>query len=256
MAADGLRRARRLLHRLADLIVANADALALADTTDMGKPISDSRGRTCRARRLTSASSPTTPGSPRPRATVRHRAPHVHPVRAGRRGGRDRAVELPADARDVEGRATAAWGNTVILKPAEDTPRPPRSWRSWLWKPACRWACSTSCTVMAPKRPGQFADRVSPKSIGLPSPASPPPDARSHAPPSANLIPVSLELGGKGANLVFADADLDDAVAWSIRADLQQRRAGLPGRQPADRSQRGIYADFRGPVRRPPPRHW
>jgi len=34
-----------LLHRFADLIEANADALALADTTDMGKPISDARGR-------------------------------------------------------------------------------------------------------------------------------------------------------------------------------------------------------------------
>jgi aminomuconate-semialdehyde/2-hydroxymuconate-6-semialdehyde dehydrogenase len=35
---------------------------------------------------------------------------------------------------------------------------------------------------------------------------------------ATNLTPVSLELGGKGANLVFADADLDEAVAWSIRA--------------------------------------
>jgi len=33
-----------LLHRFADLILANAGALALADTTDMGKPISESRG--------------------------------------------------------------------------------------------------------------------------------------------------------------------------------------------------------------------
>jgi aminomuconate-semialdehyde/2-hydroxymuconate-6-semialdehyde dehydrogenase len=32
-----------LLHRFADLIEANADALALADTTDMGKPVSDAR---------------------------------------------------------------------------------------------------------------------------------------------------------------------------------------------------------------------
>ena len=33
-----------------------------------------------------------------------------------------------------------------------------------------------------------------------------------------NLIPVSLELGGKSANIVFADADLDEAVAGSIEA--------------------------------------
>ena len=35
-----------LLHRFADLIEANGDALALGDTTDMGKPISAARGRT------------------------------------------------------------------------------------------------------------------------------------------------------------------------------------------------------------------
>src|SRR5581483_8102188 len=35
---------------------------------------------------------------------------------------------------------------------------------------------------------------------------------------AANLTPVSLELGGKGANIVFADADLDNAVAWSTKA--------------------------------------
>ncbi|MGB3892513.1 MAG: aldehyde dehydrogenase [Priestia megaterium] len=33
-----------------------------------------------------------------------------------------------------------------------------------------------------------------------------------------NLIPVSLELGGKSANIVFGDADLDEAVKGSIEA--------------------------------------
>ncbi len=33
-----------------------------------------------------------------------------------------------------------------------------------------------------------------------------------------NLIPVSLELGGKSANIVFEDADLEEAVAGSIEA--------------------------------------
>jgi aminomuconate-semialdehyde/2-hydroxymuconate-6-semialdehyde dehydrogenase len=32
-----------LLHRFADLIEANAEMLALADSTDMGKPVSDAR---------------------------------------------------------------------------------------------------------------------------------------------------------------------------------------------------------------------
>jgi aminomuconate-semialdehyde/2-hydroxymuconate-6-semialdehyde dehydrogenase len=33
-----------------------------------------------------------------------------------------------------------------------------------------------------------------------------------------NLVPVSLELGGKSANIVFGDADLDEAVIGSIEA--------------------------------------
>src|SRR5699024_5552131 len=33
-----------------------------------------------------------------------------------------------------------------------------------------------------------------------------------------SLIPVSLELGGKSANIVFEDADLDEAVEGSIEA--------------------------------------
>ena len=33
-----------------------------------------------------------------------------------------------------------------------------------------------------------------------------------------NLVPVSLELGGKNANLIFADADMDKAVATSVRS--------------------------------------
>ena len=35
-----------------------------------------------------------------------------------------------------------------------------------------------------------------------------------------NLTPVSLELGGKSANLVFADADIDAAVAMAVQAGL------------------------------------
>src|SRR5699024_10903351 len=35
---------------------------------------------------------------------------------------------------------------------------------------------------------------------------------------AANLIPVSMELGGKGANIVFDDAEIDNAVHWSIQA--------------------------------------
>ena len=38
---------------------------------------------------------------------------------------------------------------------------------------------------------------------------------------------VTLELGGKSANVIFADADLDAAAAAAPAADVRQRRPGL-----------------------------
>jgi aminomuconate-semialdehyde/2-hydroxymuconate-6-semialdehyde dehydrogenase len=60
---------------------------------------------------------------------------------------------------------------------------------------------------------------------------------------SKHLIPVSLELGGKGANIVFDDADIDNAVNWAIQAIF--RNAGqvcLAGSRLF--VQRGIYDEF------------
>jgi aminomuconate-semialdehyde/2-hydroxymuconate-6-semialdehyde dehydrogenase len=58
-----------------------------------------------------------------------------------------------------------------------------------------------------------------------------------------NLTPVSLELGGKGANIVFDDAELDNAVHWAVQAIF--RNAGqvcLAGSRLY--VQRGIYDEF------------
>ena len=71
---------------------------------------------------------------------------------------------------------------------------------------------------------------------------------------AANLVPVSLELGGKGANIVFDDADLDNAVAWSIRAIFSNAATVcLAGSRLY--VQRGIYAEFTD-ASWPPPRPW
>jgi aminomuconate-semialdehyde/2-hydroxymuconate-6-semialdehyde dehydrogenase len=110
-----------------------------------------------------------------------------------------------------------AWGNTVVLKPAEDTP--------------------ASATIMARLAleaglpPGVFnvLHGYGPGSAGAALTDHPGVDritftgesgtgkviARAA---SAHLVPVSLELGGKGANIVFDDAELGNAVSWSIRS--------------------------------------
>jgi aminomuconate-semialdehyde/2-hydroxymuconate-6-semialdehyde dehydrogenase len=59
----------------------------------------------------------------------------------------------------------------------------------------------------------------------------------------ANLTPVSLELGGKGANIVFEDAELDNAVDWSIKAVFSNAgQVCLAGSRLY--VQRGIFDEF------------
>src|SRR5699024_3145354 len=58
-----------------------------------------------------------------------------------------------------------------------------------------------------------------------------------------SLIPVSLELGGKSANIVFEDADLDEAVEGSIEAIFRnQGEICLAGSRIL--VQEGIYDTF------------
>ena len=232
-----------LLHRFADLIEANADALALADTTDMGKPISDARGRDV----------------PRAAANYRFFADHarlstgeVLPMDSGHHAytrfepaGVVAAIapwNFPLMLESWKVAPALAWGNTVVLKPAEDTP--------------ASAALMASLALAAGLPPGvlNVLQGYGPDSVGAALTAHPGVDRITFTGESgtgktiagaaaANLVPVSLELGGKGANIVFDDADLDNAVAWSIRAIFSNAgQVCLAGSRLY--VQRGIYAEF------------
>ena len=232
-----------LLHRFADLIEANADALALADTTDMGKPISDARGRDV----------------PRAAANYRFFADHarlstgeVLPMDSGHHAytrfepaGVVAAIapwNFPLMLESWKVAPALAWGNTVVLKPAEDTP--------------ASAALMASLALAAGLPPGvlNVLQGYGPDSAGAALTAHPGVDRITFTGESgtgktiagaaaANLVPVSLELGGKGANIVFDDADLDNAVAWSIRAIFSNAgQVCLAGSRLY--VQRGLYAEF------------
>src|SRR5215470_2671101 len=232
-----------LLHRFADLIEANAEMLALADTTDMGKPVSDARTRDV----------------PRAAANYRFFADHarlatgeVLPMDTGHHAytrfepaGVVAAIapwNFPLMLESWKVAPALAWGNTVVLKPAEDTP--------------ASAAIMARLALEAGLPPGvlNVLQGYGPDSAGAALTAHPGVDritftgesgtgktiARAAA---ANLVPVSLELGGKGANIVFDDADLDNAVAWSIRAIFSNAgQVCLAGSRLY--VQRGIYAEF------------
>jgi len=207
-----------ILHRLADLIEEHTDELGQADTTDMGKPIVDLR----------------TKEVPRSAYNFRFFADHarlstadVYPMDSGHHAyssydpaGVVAAISpwnFPLMLETWKVAPALAWGNTVVLKPAEDTP--------------------ASATILArlgleagvPPGVLNVVHGFGPNSAGQALTESPKVDRITFTgasdtgkiisrAASANLVPCSLELGGKGANLVFADADLENAVDWSIKA--------------------------------------
>ena len=238
----GFEKRQALMHRLADLMEAHADELAMADTRDMGKPITQALHDVARsvwnvrffadhARMSTADAYPMDSGHHaysrwEPVGVVAAISPWNFPLMLGT------WKVMPA----------LAWGNTVVWKPAEDTP--------------------VSATIVgrlaieAGFPPGvlNVVHGYGPDSAGAALTMNPDVDRITFTGESGtgkvisgvaarNLTPVSLELGGKGANIVFDDADLDNAVHWAIEAIF--RNAGqvcLAGSRLYVQS--GIYDEF------------
>ena len=207
-----------LIHRLADLVTEHAEELARADSHDMGKPISDARTRdvprTAQNFRFFADHARLATAETLPMDTGHHAYTRYEPA------GVVAAIapwNFPLMLESWKVAPALAWGNTVVLKPAEDTP--------------------ASATILArlaleagiPPGVLNVLHGYGPESAGSALTEDPRVDRITFtgesgtgrvitAAAARNLTPVSLELGGKGANLVFADADLDDAVDWSIKA--------------------------------------
>lgn len=207
----------RLLHRLADLMEEHTDELATADTRDMGKPIAQSRHDVARAAlnfRFFADHAKLAPAEALPMDTGHHAYTRFEPA------GVVVAIapwNFPLMLESWKVAPALAWGNTVVLKPAEDTP-----------------ASATLLGRLAveagfPEGVFNVVHGYGPGSAGEALTTDPRVDritftgetgtgriiSRAAA---ANLIPTSLELGGKNCNIVFADADLDNAVDWSIQS--------------------------------------
>ena len=207
-----------LIHRLADLVTEHAEELARADSHDMGKPISDARTRdvprTAQNFRFFADHARLATAETLPMDTGHHAYTRYEPA------GVVAAIapwNFPLMLESWKVAPALAWGNTVVLKPAEDTP--------------------ASATILArlaleagiPPGVLNVLHGYGPESAGSALTEDPRVDRITFtgesgtgrvitAAAARNLTPVSLELGGKGANLVFAYADLDDAVDWSIKA--------------------------------------
>jgi aminomuconate-semialdehyde/2-hydroxymuconate-6-semialdehyde dehydrogenase len=207
-----------LLHKLADLIESHADELASADSHDMGKPVADATGkdvpRTAQNFRFFADHARLAMAETLPMDTGHHTYTRYEPA------GVVAAIapwNFPLMLESWKVAPALAWGNTVVLKPAEDSP--------------------ASATILArlaleagiPPGVLNVLHGYGPDSAGEALTTDKRVDRITFTGESAtgrviteaaarNLTPVSLELGGKGANLVFDDSDLDTAVDWSIKA--------------------------------------
>ena len=207
-----------IIHRLADLIEEHADELAAADSHDMGKPIS----------------AMLTKEVPRAAQNFRFFADHarmaaseVYPSDTGHHAytrfepagvvGAIAPWNFPLMLESWKIAPALAWGNTVVLKPAEDTPSSATIVARLATEAGMPDGVLNVVQGFGPDSAGEFltsSDRIDRLTFTGESTTG-----RIIAAAGAqHLIPVSLELGGKGANIVFADADLDEAVTWSNTA--------------------------------------
>jgi len=207
-----------ILHRLADLIERHCDELSQADTRDMGKPITDMRTKDVPraalnfrffadfARLAAAESFPTDTGH--------HIYTRYEPA------GVVAAItpwNFPLMLETWKIAPALAWGNTVVLKPAEDSPASATLLAKLALEAGMPPGVLNVVHGFGPESAGQFLvespgiDRITFTGESATGRVIMQAAAR-------RLVPVSLELGGKEANLVFADADLEKAVPWSIQA--------------------------------------
>ncbi len=209
-------RRARILHDVARRLEAAAEELAHLECVDTGKPLREARADAAKAGeafdfyggvadKLFGKSIPISPQflsytSREPVGVTAHIAPWNFPMRL--------AIRSVAPA--------LAAGNTVVLKPAEEAP--------------------LSCLRLGPLLaeagipPGVF--NVVP-GLGLEAGAalashrdinhiaftgSVPTGIAVMKAAADNVVPVTLELGGKSPNIVFADADVDGAIEGAIKA--------------------------------------
>jgi aminomuconate-semialdehyde/2-hydroxymuconate-6-semialdehyde dehydrogenase len=207
-----------LLHRLADLIERNADDLARLDTTDMGKPIGQSRGKDIPrsahnfrffadfARLAEDESIPTT--------TAHHVYTRYEPV------GVTAAIapwNFPLMLETWKAAPALAFGNTVVLKPAEQSPASALRLAELAAEAGFPPGVLNVVQGFGPLEAGEALTRHD--GVDLVTFTGESNTGRAILAACApSLKRVSFEMGGKGANLVFADADLDGSVDWSIKA--------------------------------------
>ena len=206
-----------ILHRLADLMARDREALALADSRDMGKPLTQAIhdvDRSILNIRFFADQARLSQADAYPMDSGHHAYTRYEPA------GVVVAIapwNFPLMLETWKIAPALAWGNTVVLKPAEDTPASATMLARLAIEAGLPPGVLNVVHGFGPDSVGQFLTEDSRVDRITFTGESGTGRVISRA-AAMNLTPVSLELGGKGANIVFEDADLDNAVQWAVQA--------------------------------------
>jgi acyl-CoA reductase-like NAD-dependent aldehyde dehydrogenase len=209
-------RALAPLHALADALVANRKELAELEVRNVGKALSSVKAELNQAvenfRFYASRSARSRPLEP-----ARRLAPLLLAEGARRSSRADRALELPADDDDLEARAGS--GRGLHDRPQADSQTPLTALR--MAELATEVGFPPGSINVVPG-PGETIGSYLVKHPGVDKIAftgSTETGAQIMRDASDGIKRLTLELGGKSPNIVFADADLgrrDSQLAWSI----------------------------------------
>ena len=206
----------KAIHKLADLMEARADDLASYDTRNMAKPFAQAKhdvARSVHNFRFFADHQRDSCGAVFPMDSGHHSYSEFGPA------GVVAAISpwnFPLMMATWKIAPAIAWGNTCIIKPSEDTPASV----TLLGRLAVEAGFPPGVLNVlnghgAPAGAALTADRDVDRVTFTGSSQTGKMVMKSAA---EHLAPVSLELGGKGANIVFADADVDNAVFWAVEA--------------------------------------
>jgi len=202
----------RLMYRLADLIEKHADELAMLETLDNGKPYGDSRKidlpLTVACYRYYAGWADKIHGK-----TIPINGPYFCYTRHEPIGvcGQIIPWNFPMLMQAWKWGPALAAGNTVVLKPAEQTPITALYVANLAMEAGYPAGVINVVPGMGPTAGGAIARHMDVDKVAFTG-STEVGHLIMESAAKSNLKRVSLELGGKSPNVVFADADMDQAI--------------------------------------------
>ncbi|GAB2481404.1 aldehyde dehydrogenase family protein [Jatrophihabitans fulvus] len=200
-----------LLHRWADLIMQNVEALAATEARDVGKPLSGGRLNIYIAQGIVeyfSGAADKLTG-----VTLPTRSPDFLGLTIPEPYGVCAVVipwNVPAVLTAANVAPALAAGNTVVLKPSEVAPLSPFALVELARQAGFPPGVINAVTGLGPEAGAALSSHPDVNHISFVGSTTTGRAIMSAA--AQHLVPVKLELGGKSPNVVFADADLDVAI--------------------------------------------